>query len=298
MEMKHAYLIMAHNQFYVLEVLLKLIDDERNDIFLHIDKKVSNFDFDYLRTIVKKSNLYYTRRYDVRWADISQTMATINILEEAIKNKQRYKYYHLLSGVDLPLKTQDQIHAFFKDKNNEFIHFCSKENRMKVMDRYIYLHFFTKHLREKNIYIISRFLDIIISFFQKILDKRSNKFDGIKIKVGANWFSITDNFAKYVIERKNDIERLYSHTKMADESFLQTLVYNSKFRKNLFKKGIENDDYIACLRYIDWTRGNPYVWKIEDYNRLINSNYLFARKFDEEESKELIDKIYNTLNEY
>lgn len=52
--MKHAYLIMAHNQFHILEVLLNLIDDERNDIFLHIDKKVSNFDFDYFKTILKK----------------------------------------------------------------------------------------------------------------------------------------------------------------------------------------------------------------------------------------------------
>lgn len=217
--MKHAYLIMAHNQFYVLEVLLKLIDDERNDIFLHIDKKVSNFDFNYFKTVIKKGNLYFTKRYDVRWADISQTMTTINILEEAIKNKQRYKYYHLLSGVDLPLKTQDQIHAFFENKNNEFIHFCSKENRKRVMGRYIYLHFFTKHLREKNIYIITRLLDNIICFFQKILNKRSNKFNNIKIRIGANWFSITENFARYIIERKTDIERLYSHTKMAVNHF-------------------------------------------------------------------------------
>ena len=37
--MKHAYLIMAHNEPYILEKLLKLIDYSDNDIFLHIDKK-------------------------------------------------------------------------------------------------------------------------------------------------------------------------------------------------------------------------------------------------------------------
>lgn len=295
--MKHAYLIMAHNQFHILEVLLKLIDDERNDIFLHIDKKVSNFDFNHFKNVVKKSNLYFTKRYDIRWADISQTMATVNILEEAVKNKQIYKYYHLLSGVDLPLKNQDQIHAFFENKNNEFIHFCSKENRKIVMDRYIYMHFFTKYLREKNkVYKILRLIDKIIYLFQKIVSVKYNKYNKLKIKVGASWFSITEKFAEYVIENKNNILKLYNHTKMADESFLQTLVYNSNFRKNLYKKGVENDDYMACLRYIDWTRGNPYVWKISDYDNLVNSNYLFARKFDEKESKELIDKIYNKLN--
>lgn len=36
--MKHAFLIIAHNEYPVLEVLLSMLDDERNDIYLHIDK--------------------------------------------------------------------------------------------------------------------------------------------------------------------------------------------------------------------------------------------------------------------
>ena len=44
---KHAYLIMSHNDFYILEKLLRLLDDRRNDIYVHIDKKVKNFDFKY-----------------------------------------------------------------------------------------------------------------------------------------------------------------------------------------------------------------------------------------------------------
>ena len=40
---KHAYLIIAHNNFYILKKLIALIDDERNDIYIHIDKKTKNF---------------------------------------------------------------------------------------------------------------------------------------------------------------------------------------------------------------------------------------------------------------
>ena len=36
---KHAYLIIAHDNFYTLEKLIKSIDDSRNDIYIHIDKK-------------------------------------------------------------------------------------------------------------------------------------------------------------------------------------------------------------------------------------------------------------------
>ena len=46
---KHAYLIIAHNNFYILKKLIALIDDERNDIYIHIDKKTKNF-FEYPQT--------------------------------------------------------------------------------------------------------------------------------------------------------------------------------------------------------------------------------------------------------
>lgn len=32
--MKHAFLIIAHNEYPILEVLLSMLDDERNDIYL------------------------------------------------------------------------------------------------------------------------------------------------------------------------------------------------------------------------------------------------------------------------
>ena len=32
--MKHAFLIIAHNEYPVLEVLLSMLDDERNDIYI------------------------------------------------------------------------------------------------------------------------------------------------------------------------------------------------------------------------------------------------------------------------
>ena len=39
MSTRHAYLIMAHHEPDILKTLLQLLDDPRNEIFLHIDKK-------------------------------------------------------------------------------------------------------------------------------------------------------------------------------------------------------------------------------------------------------------------
>lgn len=37
--MKHAYLIMAHNDIPLLRKLIEILDYPDNDIYLHIDKK-------------------------------------------------------------------------------------------------------------------------------------------------------------------------------------------------------------------------------------------------------------------
>lgn len=83
--MRHAYLIMAHNQFYILEKLLLLLDDARNDIYLHIDAKVEKFDFVYFENLMKRSTLYYVKRLDVRWGNISIVHCVVNLLKVAFQ---------------------------------------------------------------------------------------------------------------------------------------------------------------------------------------------------------------------
>lgn len=64
--MKHAYLIMCHNNTNQLNKLLTLLDYRNNDIFLHIDIKWSSFNQNQLNKL-KFSNLYMIERMDVQW---------------------------------------------------------------------------------------------------------------------------------------------------------------------------------------------------------------------------------------
>lgn len=41
---KHAYLIIAHTNFDQLQKLVKMLDNDKNDIFIHVDKKAKTFD--------------------------------------------------------------------------------------------------------------------------------------------------------------------------------------------------------------------------------------------------------------
>ena len=114
---KHAYLIMAHNQPKLLEILIQCLDYHENDIYVHLDQKWTDFDGTDLYKYVKKSKLYILKdRYDVRWGSYSQILCEVRLLEEAVK--KHYSYYHLMSGMDLPLKPQKEIHEIFDKSNN------------------------------------------------------------------------------------------------------------------------------------------------------------------------------------
>ena len=63
--MKHAYCIIAHSEPEILDILIKMIDDARNDIYLLIDKKTDAGIYSNIKT--NHSTLIYTPRVDIRW---------------------------------------------------------------------------------------------------------------------------------------------------------------------------------------------------------------------------------------
>ena len=63
----------------------------------------------------------------------------------------------------------------------------------------------------------------------------------------------------------------------ADEIFIQTILWNSPFRERMH---CTNNANTGSMREIDWEHGSPYIWQDHDYQTLINSNKIFARKFN------------------
>ena len=294
---KHAYLIMAHNDFFILEKLIELIDAPYNDIYLHIDKKVGNVDFSKFEKIVKHSKIYFTKRMNVKWSGYSQIACEFLLLKTAVKNN--YSYYHLLSGVDLLIKPPKTIYDFFeKNQGKEFVAFQSFESiSEEAIGRVKYYHLLNGYRRHKN-KIVRVFSNIFYKNVLKIEKKlKINRIKKSKLEYrkGANWFSITDKLAKYVLTKEKEIQKTFNHTNCADEVFLQTIVYNSKFKDKVYRNF--KDEHCDSLRHIDWNRGGPYTFRKEDYQELISSNNFFARKFSTKVDQEIIEMIYNKIKE-
>ena len=91
-----------------------MLDDERNDFYIHIDKKVKDFDSSAFDGVLKHSNLTFCDRVNITWGDFSQIQSEMTLFKAAASANENYSYYHLISGVDLPIKSKDEIYRFLK----------------------------------------------------------------------------------------------------------------------------------------------------------------------------------------
>lgn len=67
---KHAYLIMAHKDDLALRTLVELLDNEKHDIYIHMDKKTKNYDPKCVSSLVQHSSIYHVERMDVVWGGL------------------------------------------------------------------------------------------------------------------------------------------------------------------------------------------------------------------------------------
>ena len=223
------------------------------------------------------------------------------LLKQAYTND--YDYYHIISGADLPLKSNEEIDSFFEENNGkEFILYDEDalKGNPEISRRAKYYHFLQNYRRRyaekwKNSFFT--FCERIFLVLQIVFGINRVKNLDWQIKYGSNWVSITDELVKVILENKDKITSVFSYTNCADELFIQTIAYNCGFKDYIFQPA---DKQAANLRCIDWSRGkngNPYTYRLKDIDMLIpkiggreNLN-LFARKFSETIDKGLIDEI-------
>lgn len=287
---KHAYLIMAHNEFGLLKRLLHALDDERNDIYLHIDKKtIGQLDF-LPEAEVKKSRLVCVKSGKNSWGHLSLVKCEYRLLEAALPGK--YLYYHLISGMDFPIKSQKSFHEFLDASGKDYVAYHTNgsygdEFLYKIAYYYPFLRWVGKggmpgnSLKAK----ISRRLgdkQYAFMIWQKEHGVDRLKRKNITYYKGNQWFSICHKTAQYVVSQKRKVLAEYRLTNGADEIFLPTLLLNSEYKDNL-----ENNS----LRLIDWKRGTPYEFREQDYAEIVASPAYFVRKVSLERSPALIEQL-------
>lgn len=286
--MKIAYCILCHKFNKTLKNCIELLKNNNCDIYIHVDKKSNIEDFKEL----ENKTIFIKNRVSISWGHYSLIEGMLELLSST-KNRE-YDYIFLLSGDELPLKTNEYIEKFLEKNNGqEFIDI--KECPINFIERRIKrISSIIDCKRDKN--FIEKKYSKFMRAFRKMLKIENRYFKYLpKIYYGSNWFGITSQCRDYIFEylknNKNFFEA-FKYTKCGDEEFFQTLIMDTPFKEKIYtKKGINSN-----LRYIDWETGPEYpkVLNEKDYEKILKSECLFGRKFNEnidiKEYKELILK--------
>jgi hypothetical protein len=281
--MKHAYLVMAHNEFELLQKLIAALDDPRNDIYVHIDKKVTSCPV--LQTQYAKLDMLEMRQ-DIRWGSVSQIKAEYLLFEAALASDTAYDRYHLISGTHLPLKPQDDIHAFFREQSGKeilnFLYTNSYEIDMKLARYHFFLNYFQygkpwiKRMANLGWHVIIK-LQYILSIRRRALD--------VHIKAN-NWVSLTEQAVQHIVSRKEEVLRAFRWSLCGDEYFVPYLIADKKSGFTVLDE--------PKLLFNEFVGSNPRILTMEDYAFIIHSDYLFARKFSQS-AMDVVDKLVETI---
>ncbi|WP_171041742.1 beta-1,6-N-acetylglucosaminyltransferase [Pseudoalteromonas phenolica] len=271
--MKIAILIACHKQPELINQLIDKFDISTFDFYIHVDTK-SN-----IRSDIKKQNnvtiLTEKESVDVKWGHISQVETTYRLIQKAACKE--YEYLWFMSGQDFPIKSQKEIINFFHERRG--ISFID------IQDAYF------SELRNSvhyPNYLISNALlpRVLRKVYSKIcLSLKLTKKINNKLYHGSSWFCLHKSIFKKIQDDSSfgQFISVFNNALCPDETVFQTYIK----AKNLGQL-CENN-----LTYIDWSerKANPKTLTIEDFDKLMQSEKLIARKFDLNEDKNIIKKL-------
>jgi hypothetical protein len=275
--MRIAHLIITYTNPAQTARMIKRMQHPDFDFYIHVDAK---FSIESHAEVAKIPNVYLiNNRVDVQWAAFSTIQAELNGLQEILDSARTYDFISLMSGQDYPIKTVDYMHEFFERKKGKLLlkyraFFGEWEEGMNRVNRY--------HLTDfkfKGQYFLERLINKLV--------KRTDQPKGMKFYGSSMFWVISPEAAEYVlltVDRDPKMKRFFKFSWAPDEFLFQTILLNSPFAGQVIN---ENCHY---YKHPPQTP-SPKTFDLSDFNDIIASDRLYARKFDMSKSPELFDNI-------
>lgn len=302
---KIAILMLVHKNKEQVERLISRLKHKNIDIFVHIDKKAPFAPED----LTVPDNVFFTeKRHDACLFEFSLVDAEFELICAA-KKQGEYKYFLLLSGQCYPLLSIERIYNFLEENYPKpfidiiaptetnyvpgvFKHvYILKRFKLKTYD-FLQRHFSYKMYRLLRYipggfaFVISRLKELFYQSPHKRLEKL-----GYLNCCGAQWWILPDYIIELMLkERENEAFcRAISDAFGCDETFFQTAIMKHKDECD-----IELDaqrSYLERRWFYIFKGGHPIILQSEHYDQLAESNMLFARKFDINVDRAILDML-------
>lgn len=293
---KIAYIILAHKYPKQLERLVLKLSAGGISFFIHIDKKTDRETYaEMVRLLSPYENVHFLNRFVCDWGGYGHVEATMEGIRRSLATQPACDYVILLTGQDYPIKSNDYIREYLNErKGQSFIEFYSlPDERWKAenggLDRtaYWHVHWFGHYfvfLKKDRFHAAG--LNQIWRLIALILALPRNSPGKIQLYGGSAYWCLTRTAAEGVIEfvkHNTQYDKFFRYALLPEEEYFQTILLNSDIRNNMV-----NDN----LRFIAWSDSpHPAIFRRRNFEELIHSGKLFARKFDLTLDPDLLDLI-------
>lgn len=292
---KIAYLIMAHHDFEQLARLVMALDDERFDLYIHLDRKsqIDTSQIKGLKLAQGKLELMPFRK-KIYWGDYSIVEATFAMYRYAMK-KGEYTRLVTLSGNDYPIKSNDYIYNKLTTTDTEFI---SGQKLWPESE-----HYRVRHYHFFKPYFLN-WIDLVKNYLRKNQIKKPMKIDskfGIyDVFHASQWHALTPECVRYILDvaaKEPKFRKYFYYSWAPDELMIATILFHSPYAEKTIEYNREKPktfDDLSVLTYLEY---NPQdgstvnLLDIKDYEKIVRSDRLFFRKAVSGKSEGLIEMI-------
>lgn len=281
-----AFLVLAHDDWdHLRRLLIKLSEDNRDTVVVHIDRRVPRATFDTFKNAIRRQNLLFLRAQRCYWGDYSLVEATLRCLDMLAACGRPYDYVTLISGHDYPVRPIAHLRKFLSRANGQEFIECfemSKVNWTKngpYCERYSYN--FTPFAAARRSY---RLLTATMALNKLLKIDRQMPCD-LNAFSGSQWWTLTRQATEMLRERAKHkaIIRFFRTTLIPDEMYFQTLLANSHFVDCIAGRN---------LSFISWNHDGRPEWLTKTHvGQIERGRYFFARKIASRDNDGLVDVL-------
>lgn len=318
----NAVMIMCHKNIEQVLRLIRTCESPETVVILHIDKKY-DLGKEQLEHIAQMDRVYLT---DDRFSGVLDTRSLVDIAMLMVKKAKEvekllgihFNYYLLLSGQDYLIKPISYINEALRKVYPEPLIDCTPhatDNWIYHKFRHCPLVYAMSPLVDGTsgsliapvrfcLRVVRRLLSLFVSIF-RLTDYHRFQRQGISIYGGSAWWILPDVAIDCILSEYDANPPYVSAllgTNTPEETFFQIMTMRSPVKDLVH---INPTDMVAqhCKTWAYFSdvdkpfKGHPYIFTVNEYDRLINSDFWIARKFDSTVDSKILDMLDAFIHE-
>jgi hypothetical protein len=237
---------------------------------IHVDARVSSQILPPLRSwSAAKPNVVFTQSIACHYGTWSLVQAELNLAAELRKMSRDWTHLINLSGQDFPLATQREVRAFLdRHPGASFMLKIDPQERWAAT-------------------VAARYRDLNVMWRGRIrqLPIRRPGAASVQWFGSSQWKILSREAVDYLLDDpfSLSLRGAFRFGLVPDETYVPTVLFNSKLATSVVP------DY---KRYIDWDVPiGPKVLGMGDFDKILGSGALFARKVDLDVDDELVRRL-------